>query len=94
MFRETSFLERSKWSNSEKWALILNNGLRMFSAGMLPAAAVSFIFFRSTVARLATVAFGTGFGVGSSLVDAEFILGHDVPTVQYRVAEVIPKDYE
>lgn len=93
MFRDTPRLERSKWNNSEKWTLILNNGLRMFSAGMLPAAVVSFIVFRSTVARLAAVAFGAGFGVGSSLVDAQFIMGHDVPTVEYRIAEVISKDY-
>lgn len=71
----------------------MNNALKMFSAGMLPATAVSFILFRSTVARLATVAFGAGFGVGSSIVDTRFIFGHDVPTVECRVAEVIPKGF-
>lgn len=71
----------------------MNNALTMFSAGMLSATAASFILFRSTVARLTTIAFGAGFGVGSSIVDARFIFGHDIPTIECRVAEVVPKGF-
>lgn len=91
MFRDASRLERSKWKDSEKWTMISNNALKMFSAGMLGAGAVSFILFRSTVARAATMAFGAGYGVGNAYVDAKFILGHDIPGLQYRTAEVVPK---
>lgn len=92
-FRDTSILERRKWKESEKWTLSTNNALKMLGAGMLYGAGLSLIFFRSTVARAAVMGLASGFGVGSAYVDAKFIFGHDLPRIEHRVAEVVPKKY-
>lgn len=91
MFRDASLVERGKWKDSDKLSLIVNNGLKLFSAGMLCTSAVSIIVFRSMAARVSAMCLGAGWGIGNAYVDSQFILGQEVSAVQVRYAEVVKK---
>lgn len=90
MFQHVCQLDRAHLKDSERWVAIANNGLRMFSAGLLGGGAVGFILFRSVAARASLIAFGGGFGAGNAYIDAKYLLGHDTTRVECRLAQVVP----
>lgn len=87
---EKTLIDRSSLSESGKWVFLTDNTLKLMSFGLLCGGAFSMIAFRSITSRAACTAFGAGWGIGKSYVDAKYILGHDVPASTRWTAKVTP----
>lgn len=87
---ESNLVDRDSLTESQKWAYITDNTLKMMSFGFLCGGALSMVVFRSVASRAAVTAFGTGCGIGKAYVDTKYVLGHDVAAETVWSAQVTP----